>query len=88
MFPTQGDKQQLTGKVTIPGSDLQFYKVSFDDSHYYPLDKEHSWVLLGRVKLAYGGGYGQVGGFDQVLPSLKIIMPVAMTGCVVSRATV
>lgn len=68
MFPTQGDKQQLTGKVTIPGSDLQFYKVSFDDSHYYPLDKEHSWVLLGRVKLAYGGGYGQVGGSDQVLP--------------------
>lgn len=68
MFPTQGDKQQLTGKITIPGSDLQFYKVSFDDSHYYPLDKEHSWVLLGRMKLAYGAGYGQVGGFDQVLP--------------------
>ncbi|MEZ7862263.1 MAG: outer membrane protein assembly factor BamA [Aeromonadaceae bacterium] len=68
MFATDGDRQQLTGKVTIPGSDLQFYKISFDDSHYYPLDKEHSWVLLGRLKLAYGNGYGQVGGYDQVLP--------------------
>jgi outer membrane protein insertion porin family len=68
MFATQGNRQQLTGKVTVPGSDLQFYKVSFDDSHYYPLDKEHSWVLLGRLKLAYGAGYGQVNGYDQVLP--------------------
>jgi outer membrane protein insertion porin family len=68
MFATQGNRQQLTGKVTVPGSDLQFYKVSFDDSHYYPLDKEHSWVLLGRLKLAYGAGYGKVSGYDQVLP--------------------
>ena len=68
MFATDGDRQQLTGKVTIPGSDLQFYKLSFDDSHYYPLDKEHSWVLLGRLKLAYGNGYGTVGDYDQTLP--------------------
>ncbi|MFC3914900.1 outer membrane protein assembly factor BamA [Pseudaeromonas sharmana] len=68
MFATEGNRQQLTGKVTVPGSDLQFYKVSFDDSHYYPLDKEHSWVLLGRMKLAYGAGYGEVDGYNQVLP--------------------
>ena len=68
VFATEGDKQQLTGKVTIPGSDLQFYKLSFDDSHYYPLDKEHSWVILGRMKFAYGAGYGQVDGYNQVLP--------------------
>ena len=68
MFATEGDKQQLTGKVTIPGSDLQFYKLSFDDSHYYPLDREHSWVILGRMKFAYGAGYGQVDGYNQVLP--------------------
>ncbi len=68
VFATEGDKQQLTGKVTIPGSDLQFYKLSFDDSHYYPLDKEHSWVILGRMKFAYGAGYGQVDGYNQILP--------------------
>lgn len=68
VFATEGDKQQLTGKVTIPGSDLQFYKLSFDDSHYYPLDREHSWVILGRMKFAYGAGYGQVDGYNQILP--------------------
>lgn len=68
VFPTQGDKQQATAKVTVPGSDLQFYKLSFDDAHYYPLDKEHDWVLSGRFKVAYGNGYGQVNGFDQILP--------------------
>ncbi len=68
MFATSGNRQQLSGKVTVPGSDLQFYKVSFDDSHYYPLDNDHQWVVLGRFKAAYGNGYGQVNGYDQVLP--------------------
>ncbi|MGL4206553.1 MAG: outer membrane protein assembly factor BamA [Aeromonadaceae bacterium] len=68
MFPTQGNKQQASAKVTIPGSDLQFFKLSFDDAHYFPLDREHEWVVSGRFKLAYGNGYGKVNGYDQVLP--------------------
>ena len=68
VFPTQGNKQQASAKVTIPGSDLQFYKLSIDDAHYYPLDREHDWVISGRFKLAYGNGYGQVNGYDQILP--------------------
>ncbi len=68
-FPTKGNRQQLTGKVTLPTvSDLQFYKLSFDDAHYLPLDADHNWVIGGRLRLAYGNGYGKVGDFDQVLP--------------------
>lgn len=68
MFPTKGNRQELTGKVTVPGSDLQFYKISFDDAHYFPLDRDHSYVLLGRFKAAYGNGYGNVNGYKQELP--------------------
>ncbi|WP_409420576.1 outer membrane protein assembly factor BamA [Pseudaeromonas sp. ZJS20] len=68
MFPTAGNRQQLTGKITVPGSDLQFYKLSFDNSNYLPLDQDHQWVIAGRFRMAYGNGYGSVDGFDQVLP--------------------
>jgi len=68
MFPTQGNRQQTSGKITVPGSDLQFYKVSFEDAHYYPFDRDHQWVISGRFKTAYGNGYGQKDGYNQVLP--------------------
>ncbi len=68
MFPTKGNRQKLSGKITVPGSDLQFYKLSFDDAHYLPLDADHDWVVAARLRLAYGNGYGKVGDYDQVLP--------------------
>lgn len=68
VFPTQGNRQQASGKITVPGSDLQFYKVSFENAHYYPFDRDHQWVISGRFKTAYGNGYGQKNGYNQVLP--------------------
>ncbi|MBD2797300.1 outer membrane protein assembly factor BamA [Xenorhabdus doucetiae] len=57
-FPTSGLKSSLDTKVTIPGSDNQFYKVTWNMSGYYPLDDDHAWVLMGRTRLGYGGGFG------------------------------
>ncbi len=68
VFPTQGNRQQASGKITVPGSDLQFYKLSFENAHYYPFDRDHQWVISGRFKTAYGNGYGQKNGYNQVLP--------------------
>ncbi|MCE1787331.1 BamA/TamA family outer membrane protein, partial [Enterobacter hormaechei] len=36
----------------------QFYKVTWNMSGYYPLDDDHAWVLMGRTRLGYGGGFG------------------------------
>ncbi|WP_342221522.1 outer membrane protein assembly factor BamA [Candidatus Fukatsuia endosymbiont of Tuberolachnus salignus] len=57
-FPTSGVKSSLSGKVTLPGSGNEFYKVTLNTSAYLPLDENHSWVVLGRGLLGYGGGIG------------------------------
>lgn len=57
-FPTSGVKSSITGKVTIPGSDNQFYKLIFSTSAYYPIDENRSWVILGRGRIGYGSGFG------------------------------
>ncbi|MDX7991917.1 outer membrane protein assembly factor BamA [Xenorhabdus littoralis] len=57
-FPTSGLKSSLDGKVTIPGSNNQFYKVTWNSAGYYPLDDNRSWVMMGRTRLGYGSGFG------------------------------
>lgn len=55
-FPTQGTKLNVFGKITIPGSDNSYYKISFDGSNYQPLNDTQDWVFLSRIKLGYADG--------------------------------
>ncbi|NMH64558.1 outer membrane protein assembly factor BamA [Shewanella salipaludis] len=67
-FPTDGSSQRLSGKMTVPGSDLQYFKTDFDTNFYFPLTRNHSFVFLTRAHLGYGNGYGKFNDNDQILP--------------------
>ncbi|WP_216782747.1 outer membrane protein assembly factor BamA [Candidatus Profftia tarda] len=55
-FPSEGTEYSLNGKITIPGSDNEYYKIIFNSQSYLPLDKDHSWVIMGRYRISYGDG--------------------------------
>ena len=57
-FPTKGVKASAGGTVTIPGSDNKYYKLNLDAQGFYPLDRDHNWVLSGRFAASYANGLG------------------------------
>jgi len=65
---TQGMKHNLSGKMTIPGSDLQYFKINFDISNYQRITEDGEWTTLLRGTLGYANGYGTFEGNDQILP--------------------
>lgn len=65
---TQGTKHSLWSKITVPGSDLQYFKVNFDISHYQRITDSGDWTTLLRASAGYGNGYGQLDNNDQILP--------------------
>jgi len=65
---TQGMSHTLRAKVTIPGSDLQYFKLNFDIRNYQRITEDGDWTTLLRGSLGYGNGYGQFEGSDQILP--------------------
>ena len=67
-FPTDGSNQSASLRMTVPGSDVQYFKLSYNASFYFPITQSHDWTFLAKVKLGYGNGYGDKDGFDQVLP--------------------
>ena len=40
VFPTDGGQQRLFGLITIPGSDLTYYKLVAKDQHYFSLARD------------------------------------------------
>ncbi|MGP1939208.1 MAG: outer membrane protein assembly factor BamA [Arsenophonus sp. ET-DL9-MAG3] len=63
LFPTIGNKTSVNSKITIPGSNNQYYKIRFSTSQYHPIDVNNKWVLLGRAQMAYSNGFN-----DKELP--------------------
>lgn len=56
IFPTRGKSQTLGFDIAIPGSDLTFFKATYDGQIYIPVTR--SWTLKLRAELGYGDGYG------------------------------
>ena len=56
VFATEGNSQYLGLDVTVPGSDLEYYKLAYNTKFYFDIGND--LVLLLRSNLAYGNGYG------------------------------
>ncbi len=57
IFPNRGGSQSLSLETNLPGSDLQYYRVNYHNSRYFPLAK--AFTLKLNANLGYGDGYGE-----------------------------
>ncbi len=73
MFPTTGMSHRVNAEIALPGSDVEYQKLTYDAQAFYPLGKD--FVLRGYGRLGYGndlpfyknfyaGGYGSVRGYE------------------------
>ncbi len=60
LFPTAGGKQTLALEATIPGSELEYYRLTYSAQKYFPIKGE--WTFRMRTELGYGDGYGDTNG--------------------------
>ena len=56
LFPTRGRSQTLALQASVPGSDLEFWKVTYRGEQYFPFFA--GLTLRFRTEMGYGGGYG------------------------------
>ena len=59
IFPNKGQQQRFSALATVPGSDLEYYKIGYKHQLYFPLAKDFTFRLQGEV--GYGDGYGSTG---------------------------
>jgi len=55
---TRGASQTLALEVSVPVSDLEFYKLTYRGEIYFPFVLIDDWTIRLRTELGYGDGYG------------------------------
>ncbi len=55
IWTTSGTTHRLFGEVSIPGGDLNYYKVSYHQKWFYPITEDLTLMLNGEF--GYGDGY-------------------------------
>jgi outer membrane protein insertion porin family len=64
IFPDSGSLNQITLEASVPNSDLEYYKISYEFAHYWPIAR--GWSFKSAFNLAFGDGYGD--GVSSELP--------------------
>lgn len=59
LFPTRGSSQNLSFEVTVPGSDMQFYRLRYEGQRFFPLNR--IFTIRAHTELGYGDAYGDTG---------------------------
>jgi len=65
IFPTAGGLQSVAAEVSVPGSDLEYYKINYKAQRFFPLTRNLTLGLRGDV--GYADGYGDT----PILPFFK-----------------
>ncbi len=79
LFPTKGVRHNISLEVGLPGSDLEYYKLSYKGSSYFPVTEKITLAVKGGVSTGdsfgdtselpfferfYSGGISSVRGFE------------------------
>lgn len=54
--PTQGTFQRIGLELTLPGSDLEYYKLFYQYQRYFPITEK--FIFYANTELGYGDSYG------------------------------
>lgn len=58
ILATRGTSQKLSFQATVPGSELEYYKVTYDAQAFMPLF--YDFTLRFKTTMGYGDGYGDM----------------------------
>ncbi|NKI17599.1 outer membrane protein assembly factor BamA [Spongiibacter sp. KMU-166] len=58
LLATRGASQSVSLEASVPGSDLEYYRVTYNGQLYVPLT--NSFTLRFKTELGYGDGYGNL----------------------------
>jgi len=53
-FPTRGLSQNVDFDIAVPGGDLTYYKATYRNRFYYPLDIDETWVVGLKSRAGFG----------------------------------
>src|SRR5690606_23246225 len=73
MFPTTGMSHRVNGEIALPGSDVEYQKVTYDAQAFFPLGRDVGLRCYGKLgyrndllfyKNVYLGCFGSVRGYE------------------------
>lgn len=56
IFPTKGSLHKVSAEITLPGSDLEYYRLTYEAGRFWPVATRSTFRVRGE--LSYGNGYG------------------------------
>lgn len=60
-YATEGQRHRINLSVTLPGSDLNYYRLQYRGETVLPLGQSDDYALRLLAQAGYGSGYGEVG---------------------------
>ncbi|MGB0846436.1 MAG: outer membrane protein assembly factor BamA [Thiolinea sp.] len=56
IFPTSGQRHRVSLQAALPGSDLQYQKLSYDGAYYKAINDDITFALKGKIAVGQGSG--------------------------------